>query len=145
MGLQYIRDVRQLDAKSAVVFDNLCRRRIPEERVAASAQYPRISARVHFLRRLEEILDDNRTVFKYNTRQSAFSLISMDFLLKNTLEGRNVFVFLAKNPDGTYFCRSFFPQEVRDYSVGQTVWTLLRKKKLVKSTGAETILYSKGM
>lgn len=144
MGLQYIRDVRALDNKAAVVFDNLYNHKISESQINSSFNYQKIKDRIHFLCQLEKILDDNKTVFKYNDKQNAFSLIHADFLLENTVESRNVFVFLAQNPDGSYFCRSFFPQEKYDYSTGQAKWTLLSKKKILKQSKEEIVLYSRG-
>ena len=109
MGLHYIKDVRQLDEKAAVVFDKLYNHEIKEEIIQSSMQYSRIRERVCFLRFLESIMDDNRTVFKYNKKENAFSLIQADFLLKNAVENRNIFLFLAKSDNDFYFCRSFSP------------------------------------
>lgn len=89
-------------------------------------------------------MDDNKTIFKYNPKIEAFSAIQADFLLKNEIQARNVFTFLSKDSaSGKYFCRSFFPQLDKDYSLGQTNWTLLYKKKIQKSTGTETVLYDR--
>lgn len=105
--------------------------------------HSRIRERVCFLRFLESIMDDNRTVFKYNKKENAFSLIQADFLLKNAMENRNIFVFLAKSDNDFYFCRSFFPESTIDYTKGHTSWTLLRKKKILKSSGEEIVLYDR--
>jgi len=48
---------------------------------------------------------------------------------------------MSLNQDSNFFCRSFFPKEKRDYSVGQEKWTLLFKKKINKSTNTEEILF----
>ena len=64
--------------------------------------------------------------------------------MKNEVKSRNVFIFLSQDKStGKYFCRSFFPQTDKDYSIGQTNWTLLYKKKIQKSTGIETVLYDR--
>lgn len=96
------------------------------------------------MKHLEYILDDNRTVFKYNEhRTQSFSSIQAEFLLKNTIEQTNVFLFLDQNENGNYFCRSFFPEEKLDYTKGQTSWTLLCKRKtFIKENRTET-LYSR--
>ncbi len=89
-------------------------------------------------------MDSNETVFKYNSRLDVFSAVQADFLMKNEIQTRNVFTFLSQNEStGKYFCRSFFPQTDRDYTEGQTRWTLLYKKKLWKSTGQENVLYDR--
>jgi hypothetical protein len=63
--------------------------------------------------------------------------------MKTPVFNRNVYVFLSKNKDDQYFCRSFFPEAKRDYTKNQASWTLLYKKKMDKSTGREIILYNK--
>ena len=143
MGFQYIKDVRQLNGKSEIVFDKLYNHEIKEEIILASKQYSKISSRIKYLCFLEKILDDNKTVFKYNKENNSFSLIQADFLLKNELEEKNIFVFLSKDSGNTYFCRSFFPETHTDYSKGQTNWTLLSKKKIFKREKTETLLFVK--
>lgn len=84
------------------------------------------------------------TIFKYNRRANAFSMIQADYLLKNQILDKNVFLFLAKNKETDYyFCRSFFPENKMDYTKNQALWTLLYKKKIRLSTGEETILYDR--
>ena len=48
--------------------------------------------------------------------------------LADTLKGDRGIVF-EKILNGKYFCRSFFPQMDKDYSLGQTNWTVLYKKR----------------
>jgi hypothetical protein len=89
-------------------------------------------------------MDSNKTVFKYNPQLEAFSAIQADFLLKNEMHSRNIFTFLSEEKsNGKYFCRSFFPQTDKDYSKGQTNWTLLYKKKIFKKTGEKIVLYDR--
>ena len=58
--------------------------------------------------------------------------------MKNRLVDKNVFIFLSKGKDDTYFCRSFFPEVNRDYTKNQASWTLLYKEKIKRSTGQKT-------
>ncbi len=89
-------------------------------------------------------MDSNETIFKYNPALETFSAIQADFLLKNQVQARNIFIFLSGDKsNGKYFCRSFFPQTDKDYSLGQTNWTLLYKKKIHKSAQTETVLYDR--
>lgn len=86
-------------------------------------------------------MDSNETIFKYNSKLEAFSAIQADFFLKNGINSRNIFTFLSEDKSsGKYFCRSFFPQTDKDYSIGQTNWKLLYKKKIQKSTQVESKL-----
>lgn len=80
---------------------------------------------------LESMIDSNDTVFKYNRKLNAYSVIKADYIMKNNAEGR-------------YFCRSFFPQDKMDYTKNQASWNLLyNKKKVTFSTGEEEILYDR--
>ena len=62
--------------------------------------------------------------------------------MKNTMDGMNFFVFLATEGNGRYFCKSFFPENKKDYAERQTRWTVLSKKKFLKSVGSEALLYT---
>ena len=69
-------------------------------------------------------------------------MIEADYLMKNHMEGKNLFLFLSNARDDSYFCRSFFPEEKMDYTKNQASWTLLyKKKKLID--GSEHILYDR--
>ena len=119
------------------------KRKISAKHIEKSHHYTKIKGRVDFLPYLEEIFDDNKTIFKYNEAMNNFSLIKFEYLLKNEILSKNVFTFLSKTKNEKYFCRSFFPQEKTDYSIGQTPWTLLYKKKVNKKNGNEIILYDR--
>ena len=53
----------------------------------------------------------------------------------------NLFTFLSKDKNGKYFCKSFFPENKKDYAEHQTRWTVLLKKKICKSVENTLILY----
>jgi len=143
-GLHYLKDLADtLKGDRAIVFDKILNGNITQALLETSRHYPEIAERIQYLTFLESIIDSNKTVFKYNKKLEAFSAIQADFLLKNEIQARNIFTFLSENPDGKYFCRSFFPQTDKDYSNGQSTWTLLYKKKISKSTGTETVLYDR--
>ena len=144
-GLQYLKDrYRYFNESRDVVFRKILKGSISKAQLEASEFYPQIKDRIEYLAYLEQIMDSNETVFKYNPRLEAFSAIQADFLLKNEMQSRNIFTFLSNDKaSGKYFCRSFFPQINKDYSKGQTNWTLLYKKKIHKSTGETSVLFDK--
>ena len=39
------------------------------------------------------MLDSNDTVFKYNKKSNVYSMIEADYLMKNHMEGKNLFCF----------------------------------------------------
>lgn len=145
MGLQYLIDRPELNRDRKKVFDEIVAGNITTEQVETSDFYKKIEERVNFLPLLEQLLDSNNTVFKYNKKANVYSMIDADYLMKNKMEERNLYLFLAHGKDNKYFCRSFFPEEKKDYTKNQASWTMLYKKKCNLSTGKEIVLYDRLM
>lgn len=142
LGLQHLKDIAMLlSGERDKFFDKVLSRRIDSKIIENSNFYPEIKSRIDFLPNLEQIFDSNDTIFKYNPNLEQFSLIQADFLMKNFIEQQRIFTFLSKSKDDKYFCRSFFPDNEKDYSANQVSWTLLFKKKIFKSTRNEIELY----
>ena len=143
MGLQYLTDRPELSRDRGKIFDEIKARVLTKEQIESSDLYEQIADRIDLLPFLEDLFDSNDTVFKYNEKKNSFSMIKADYLMKNRLVDKNVFIFLAKSKDNTYFCRSFFPETKRDYTKNQASWTLLYKEKIKRSTGQKTVLYDR--
>ena len=143
MGLQYLIDRPELNRDRGKVFDEIVAGSITTEQVESSDFYKKIEGRVNFLPLLEKLLDSNDTVFKYNKKANMYSMIDADYLMKNNMEERNLYLFLSHGVDDKYFCRSFFPEEKKDYTRNQASWIMLYKKKCNMSTGEEIILYDR--
>ena len=140
-GLQYLKDLPRLAFSSELIFDQIESGTISSNYIESSINYSFIEKRLSFLPRLESIFDSNDTIFRYNTTLQAFSVIEADFLMKNTMNNTNLFTFLSKDKNGKYFCKSFFPDDKKDYAEGQTRWTVLLKKKINRTTLDEVILF----
>lgn len=143
MGLQYLIDRPELNRDRRKVFDGIVAGSITTEQVESSDFYGKIEDRINFLPLLEQLLDSNDTVFKYNQKANLYSVIDADYLMKNKLEERNLYLFLSQGKDEKYFCRSFFPEEKKDYTKNQALWTMLYKKKYNLSTGTGVVLYDR--
>ena len=143
MGVQYLTDRPELRRDRGKIFDEIQNGIIKRENIESSDFYHKIQDRVHFLPMLEKMLDSNDTVFKYNKKSNVYSMIEADYLMKNHMEGKNLFLFLSNARDDSYFCRSFFPEEKMDYTKNQASWTLLYKKKRNLIDGSEYILYDR--
>lgn len=143
MGLQYLRDRPELNRDRGRVFDEIANGTIKLEQIQTSDFYGKIEKRIHFLPLLENMIDDNRTIFKYNQKANLYSVIEADYLMENSMESQNLFLFLSQSEGEKFFCRSFFPKERMDYTKNQASWTLLYKKKIDRSTGKEKILYNR--
>ena len=142
MGLQYLVDRPELSRDRGKVFDEIADGIITIKKIESSDFYKKIEQRVHFLPLLEQMIDSNDTVFKYNKKVNMYSMIEADYLMENKMESRNLFLFLSNDDGDKYFCRSFFPEEKMDYSKNQASWKLLYKKKIDLITGTETVLYN---
>ncbi len=143
MGLQYLTDRPELSRDRGKIFDEIKERVLTKEQIESSDLYGQIADRVDLLPYLEDLFDSNDTVFKYNEKKNSFSMIKADYLMKNRVVDKNVFIFLSKGKDDTYFCRSFFPETNRDYTKNQASWTLLYKEKMKRSTGQKVVLYDR--
>lgn len=143
MGLQYLTDRPELRRDREKIFDDIKNGVIKPEQIESSDFYHKIRERIHFLPLLEKLLDSNDTVFKYNKKANTYSMIEADYLMKNCMEDRNLFLFLSNAEADRYFCRSFFPEEKMDYTKKQASWTLLYKKKKNFIDGTEEILYNR--
>ncbi len=137
-GLHYLLDIQSLRGDRAVIFEKILKKQI-EADIKKSKFYTKITKRVELVLQLQNILDSNDTVFRYDEKCNSFSAIKAEYLLENKIVDRNVFLFLDKNRDEKYFCRSFFPQDWKDYTRGQQKWTLLYKEKII--SGKKEILY----
>ena len=143
MGLQYLTDRPELSRDRGKIFDEIKARVLTKEQIESSDLYEQIIDRIDLLPFLEDLFDSNDTVFKYNEKKNSFSMIKANYLMKNRLADKNVFIFLSKSKDDTYFCRSFFPEANRDYTKNQASWTLLYKEKMKRSTGQKVVLYDR--
>lgn len=99
MGVQYLTDRPELRRDRGKIFDEIQNGIIKRENIESSDFYHKTQDRVHFLPLLEEILDSNDTVFKYNKKANVYSMIEADYLMKNHMEGKNLFLFLSNARD----------------------------------------------
>lgn len=142
MGLQYLTDRPDLNKSRDVIFDKIASQKLSIEKIETSDLYYKIEDRIKFLPYLEQIFDSNETIFKYNQKQNLYSMIQADYLMKNKVLNSNIFLFLSQGRDEKFFCRSFFPETKKDYTINQSAWTLVYKKKIDIVSGEEIVLYN---
>lgn len=144
MELGKLKDLRIATKNRATVFDEILTGKITYETLTQSRYFHLIQDRFSPLMHIEQLLDDNRLVVRYNANLNQFSLIEADYLLSTPYEETDIYIFLSKNPNtGNYFCRSFFPRQQKDYTAGQTVYTMLYKEKIRISTSERLIQYDR--
>lgn len=146
IGLHKLHDLHISRENRARVFYDILEGKIPLSNLNKSRYFPIIQKRVDPLTHLEEILDSNRFVFRYNTNRQAFSRIKAEYLLSTPYGNTDIYLFLDQNPNQNwFFCRSFFPKEGKDYTEGQPILTLLQKQKTDCSTGQILLQYSRSI
>lgn len=144
MGLHKLKDVEALSGKREKVFRDILAGRISISNIGNSSYFDQIAKRIEFFADLEDILDANNLVFKYNEKAHSFSLIQAEYLLSTPYKANEIYIFLDKKSNGKqFFCRSFFPKESKDYTIGQPTYTLLFKEKITISTGEREIQYDR--
>lgn len=85
MGLQYLTDMPNLSRNREKIFDEIREKKITQKQVEASDHYNKIAERIDLFPYLEDLLDSNDTIFKYNEKMNAFSMIQADYLMKNRI------------------------------------------------------------
>jgi hypothetical protein len=144
MGLHKLKDIEALAGKRGKVYRDALSGRISLSSLEKSTHFSQIENRIEPFSDLEKILDDNRLVFRYNEKAHSFSRIQAEFLLSTPYMAHEIYVFLdRKDVEEQFFCRSFFPKENKDYTVGQPAYTLLYKEKITISTGEKEIQYDR--
>lgn len=144
MGLGKLKDLRIAQQNREQVFFNIITGAVSENEVGKSRYIKKIENRFDPFSKIEQLLDDNDLIFRYNEKQQPFSSIQADYLLSSPYIGNDIYIFIAeKEQPGLYFCRSFFPKESKDYTIGQAVYTLLFKEKITLSTGVRAVQYNR--
>lgn len=120
MELGKLKDLRIAKQHRGSVFDEIVNGNTTYETLTKNRYLTQIENRFEPLALIEQLLDDNRLVFRYNAKLNQFSLIEADYLLSTPFENSDIYIFIAEYKDSEkYFCRSFFPKEKKDYAAGQ--------------------------
>lgn len=130
-GLHKLRDnVRFQTGKRDDIMKEILSGHLTFSQIQQSAYFHQMEPRLMPLSQLENFLDSNEIIFRYNTKSNIFSAIQADYLLQNDFKGTPVYLFLAqRSNESTQVCRTFFPKAEKDYTEGQPRYTLLKKEK----------------
>ncbi|MEF9983506.1 MAG: PBECR4 domain-containing protein [Oscillospiraceae bacterium] len=144
MGLGKLKDLRIATQNRGEVFSRILNGTISDNTISQSRYVSQIQNRFSPLVAIEQIFDDNKLIFRYNEKQNQFSLIQANYLLSTPHGDNDIYIFLdRKGKEEEFFCRSFFPKENRDYTIGQTAYTLLFKEKITISSGEKELQYDR--
>ncbi|MBU5424893.1 hypothetical protein KQI41_00605 [Tissierella pigra] len=138
VGLQKLNDINYPSENKEKVFDLIIENQITESFISKSSKYEVTNIeRITPFVKIEEIMDSNNLVFKFNRSQSNWTSVECKFILENIDSGGSIYIFI----DGNYelkekmFCRSFFLKTQKDFTNGNTKMVLLYKEKINKKTG----------
>ncbi len=124
-------DTIQLLSRKAI-FDRINDGTYKDELFQKSENFSQITDRITCLIRLEEMLDSNDTVFKYNLHKKG-TCLECDYIIKNTKDNRNYYYMISIGSNGNYFGRSCFNRDAitqEDFSNGHSLYYILYKAKL---------------
>ena len=152
LGFHYLKDRRDSSSRTHIFNELLS---VPERRAyfASSSFWDQtLTERLRCVEYLEPLLDSHALIFRYCERSLPFrSQINAEFLLDfvHPVEGirdlNEIYLFLDKRDSNKErFCRSIFARSGdRDYTKGQTKWTLLFERKADLASGHTSILYQR--
>ena len=144
IGLHKLRDLRLARENREKIFYEILAGKISMEDLKKSRYYSEIQKRLEPFYKIENIFDSNKVIFRYNSKLQTFSLIEAEYLLSTPYENTDIYIFLDRQADSDFFfCRSFFQKELKDYTKGQAVYTLLKKEKITISTGDREMQYDR--
>ena len=146
IGVHKLRDIAQIQqGMRGKIFDKILRGEISEDLIKKSLYYGQMESRIVPLTSLEEMLDGNNLIFRYNEKIQKFSLIKAEYLLEGKADNIPVFLFLGKRnkDEKEQMCRTFFRIGDKDYTIGQPRYTLLRKEKKNILTGEVVVQYDR--
>lgn len=114
------------------VLEHILNRNIVLNSIKCDKNFYRISERLYALNILEQIMDSPETKFySYDRRKISFATkITANYLAKGNLENTPIiFSFFVRNEEPIYCMNSIFQETTYDYSLRQTQYTVLLKKK----------------
>lgn len=114
------------------VFDGIIDNTYEDSFFQKNKNFTQIEDRIATLIRLEEMLDSNDTIFKFNLNTKG-SDIECDYIIKNQKDGRNYYYMISETNEGKFFGRSCFNRDSvtqKDFSIGHAFYNILYKAKL---------------
>ena len=133
VGLHKLKDIAQIQqGMREKIFEKILQNDISMDLLKKSSYFDQMKGRIAPLIGLEQFLDDNQMIFRYNERIHKFSVIKADYLLEGNSNLIPSYLFLGvRNKDEKeQMCRTFFRIESKDYTEGQPKYTLLKKEKV---------------
>lgn len=130
-GLHYLTDIRQLHGSREKIYDKIAAGIISSKLIECSAHYPKIKSRIDSLSELATLLESEKLIFRFNNSSSATTSIKHDYLIELKKYDLPRYFFIKELSDSEFHGISLFPADYKDYTIGETRWTLLKASKFV--------------
>jgi hypothetical protein len=145
IGLQYLKDRIQLRKNRERIFNQILNNELTFSQIRSSDLFCVIEKRFVSFVHIEQFLDSNGLVFKFNRRSIPSLKMKAEYILENSIKSSIAYICIDKTDNITdkYYCRSFFPKENIDYTARQIKYTLLYKEKVNTITREKIIQYDK--
>jgi len=144
IGLQYLKDRPELRQDGTKLFDMILHDKMTCNQISNSAFFSSIENRFLSFVYIEQFLDSNSLVFKFNRKARPGLKMEAKYILESIANNHTAYICIDKH-DGlnNYFCRSFFPKEQTNYTLGHIRYALLYKEKVNVVTKEKIIQYNK--
>lgn len=144
-GLHKLRDMPDLKRKSSINYNLILEKRLTYNDLCISPFFCEIEDRLRILLKIETILDQENSNWKYCQEKNPFhSKIKADYLIEHQNDESTSYIFITKNNSNPHHsCNSCFEFKSKDYTKNQTRLTLLEKKKLNLIDSSCEILYQR--
>ena len=110
MGLGKLKDLRIAKQNRSSVFDEIIIGSTTYETLAKSRYLSQIENRFEPLALIEQLLDDNRLIFRYNAKLNQFSLIEADYFINSVGKQRHLHFYCRTQGHRKIFLSVFLPE-----------------------------------
>ena len=145
-GMQYANDIdfglHRNQYRGDKLIPALLSAKLDDKLIEKSQSWDKISERLSAIIRLDEILDSDFVIYKFDRFKLPFhSDIKAAYCIYSETQKNGVFLFLDEE-QRCYYCKSVFEKDCNNYRTNQTRWTVLKKEKTTE-LGTKTIFLHK--
>lgn len=145
-GMQYANDIdfglHRNQYRGHKLIPALLSEKLDDKLIEKSKSWDKISERLSAIIHLDEILDSDFLIYKFDRFKLPFhSDIKAAYCIYSETYKNGVFLFLDEE-QRCYYCKSVFEKDCNDYRTNQTRWTVLKKEKTTE-LGTKTIFLHK--
>ncbi|MGL5978862.1 MAG: PBECR4 domain-containing protein [Erysipelotrichaceae bacterium] len=143
LGLHKLRDLQIYRNNREIIINKLLKNQLQLVDLKKSSYFSEIEERLKVCGYLEQLLDGDTLVFRWN--KVSYSKIDASFLIQASFKDIECYLFLKemKSNSITYKCNSVFPKLNSNYERGQMKFAVLEKKKKNRKTGEIIEVYHK--